>query len=765
VSGDAGALGGRERKAALWPAGPATPRPRNALAFLLCAAFAWTAPAAAQQLATVRIPLRSHAALDSLRRVGVDVVDWHGTPEAGAGSLTATAVVAPADRARLAAAGVLVEEVPRSPAAAAMELRRVALGPAANTVFRDYDDPVRGVAAYLRAFAAGHANVAVDSIGATWEGRPLLAAKVGPAGDDPARPNVIVVATYHAREWAATETALRLIAFLADSLAARPGGAALLASRDIWVIPVANPDGYEYTFTTDRLWRKNRRDNGDGTFGVDLNRNHAAYFAFDDVGSSARHDAETYRGPSAESEPETRAIAAFHRAHPPVVAISYHTYADAILYPWGHASGLFTGDQAAFEALAGTVLHPAALDSLPGSGKTRYTPVPSWALYPTNGDYDEWAYQEFGALALTVEMTAGWSAGSYYGFEFPDDEMLLERVFHDNLPFALAAIAAAGGAGGPQLADSSLVSLWPRAVVSAPAAATGLALEFAPGPGDTRSDPLASDSLSLGRFGRRAASGDPALAGAVAARVSRLGLSADVLARDGAEWDGSPWQGFILSADAVEGRRSWYTPSGVPAPADLESPVISVAGRTGLVLHFWTMHAASLNDSAGVGHVQLSTDGGATWTDVWQVAGDAPVWYPVAVPLTGAEAASSVRFRFAGGSIAWWVDAVHLTASGSGVLDAPAGQQNPLTVNQNPVRSAPLVVRWPAANGNARAQVYSYAATLVADESLAGDPGLWRWDLTTLEGRPVANGAYVVVVTRGDGVRYRRRVFVQRPGS
>ena len=81
------------------------------------------------------------------------------------------------------------------------------------------------------------------------------------------------------------------------------------------------------------------------------------------------------------------------------------------------------------------------------------------------------------------------------------------------------------------------------------------------------------------------------------------------------------------------------------------------------------------------------------------------------------------------------------------------------------MRAAPLVVRWPAGTGNARAEVFSYAGTLVADETLAGDPGLWRWDLTNRSGAAVANGAYIVVLTRGDGTRYRRRVFIVRPGG
>jgi len=740
---------------------PAASRHRAAALALAVVLSLGAAPLAAQQLTTVRIPLRSVAAVDSLRRLGIDVVEWRSAPGGGA---TAVAVIAPPDAGLLAARGWLAAPVPREPVPAAMEARRAALGPSAFAVYRDFDDPARGVAAYLRAFAASRSNVAVDSFGASWQGRPLLAVKVGPAGDSPTRPNVIFIATYHAREWAATEMALRLIRFLADSLSARPGGAALLASRDVWVIPVANPDGYEYTFTTDRLWRKNRRANADGSFGVDLNRNHSAFFAFDDGGSSPQPSSETYRGPSAESEPETRAIVAFHRAHPPVVAVSYHTYADAILYGWGHASGLFSGDETGFEALAGTPLHPGALDSAAGSSKTAYTPGPAWVLYPTNGDYDEWAYQALGTLAFTEEITAGCclSGGGYYGFEFPDDDMLLGRVFRDNLPFALAAIAAAGDAGTSALrtADSAFVSLWPRAVVSAPAAAGALALDYAEAPGEARSAALGTDSLGAGRYGARYTATDLALAGAMAERVARLDLSAQVIERDGAEWSGSPWRGFTRSTDATEGTQAWY------ATADtLVSPVIVVTARTGLRLSFWTKHSGSLNDSASAGHVEISTDGGASWAEVWRVVGQSTAWYPLSVPLTAAAGAASLKLRFRTAGMPWWIDAVLVSADGAGMLAASAAAQgNPLTVNANPVRAAPLVVRWPTGTGNARAEVFSYAGGLVADQTLAGDPGLWRWDLTTRSGTAVANGAYIVVVTRGDGVRYRRRVFILRPG-
>ena len=748
-------------------AGPATgARLQRTFAPLVVGALLVAAPVAAQELVTTRIALRTVAAVDSVRWLGIDVVEVHRERDGGA---TVVAVVSARDRALLAARGWFAEEVPRPPLVAALEARRAALGPAAFTVYRDFDDPARGVAAYLRAFAASRANVVVDSVGASVEGRPILAVKLGPSGDGSTRANVLFLATYHAREWAATEMALRLVRFLADSLPARAGGAALLASRDVWVIPVVNPDGYQYTFTTTRLWRKNRSHDPGGSFGVDLNRNHAGFFAFDDGGSSPAPSSETYRGPAAESEPETRAVAAFHRAHPPIIGVSYHTYTGAVLYPWSHAFGIVTGDQPIFEALAGTAVLPAVRDSLPADVLRAYTPGPGWLLYPTNGDYDNWAYHEFRTLAFTPELTAGCCiGGAHYGFEFPDDNALLERVFRDNLPFALAAIEAAGdpvhatGASGVSAYDAAFEAVWPRVVVTAPASAGSLSLDVASGVGVPRSVPLAADTLGVGRYLHRLVSTAPELAGAQAVRVSRLGLAMEVLGRDGGEWAGSPWVGMEVVFDSlVEGRLAYYGDHTM-----LTSPDIAVAGRRGLRLFFWTRHQGSIYDQALAGVVEASTDRGATWTEVWRIVGAATQWYPVAVPLTVAEGASTVRVRFVAEGMPWYLDALAVGAADTRLFDATvASQGNPLGVSANPVRVAPIVFTWPVEQGTARVQVFSFYGTLVADETLPADPGLHRWDLTTRAGQPVANGAYIVVVTRGDGVRYRRRFFVLRSGS
>jgi len=114
-----------------------------------------------------------------------------------------------------------------------------------------------------------------------------------------------------------------------------------------------------------------------------------------------------------------------------------------VLYPWGFRSGQLAPDLPRYQALAGTDLVPAVLDSVPGSPIDHYHPGPGWNLYPTNGEYTDWAYRTYGTIAFTTELTSGCCvAGLYYGFEFPDDSTLVERVFRDNLPFARALIAA-----------------------------------------------------------------------------------------------------------------------------------------------------------------------------------------------------------------------------------------------------------------------------------------------------------------------------------
>ena len=117
----------------------------------------------------------------------------------------------------------------------------------------------------------------------------------------------------------------------------------LINTREVWIVPVANPDGYDHTFEPgQRLWRKNLRDNnGNGTTepgdGVDLNRNFAYKWGYDNEGSSPDPTSETYRGPAPTSEPETQGARGAREAHHAEFFVNYHSAAQLLLYGIGLA--------------------------------------------------------------------------------------------------------------------------------------------------------------------------------------------------------------------------------------------------------------------------------------------------------------------------------------------------------------------------------------------------------------------------------------------
>jgi hypothetical protein len=248
------------------------------------------------------------------------------------------------------------------------------------------------------------------------------------------KPQVLFVATHHAREWVATEMAMRLIKYLTANYGSDARVTELLDNVEVWIMPVGNPDGYQYTFTNERLWRKNLRDNdGDGQItgndGVDINRNFAAHWGLDNEGSSPDPQDATYRGTAPNSEPETQALVDFIQDNDFKFILSYHTYQNLILYPWGWQWNTTSLDDPIFVAQAGTDANPAIFDSILG---VPYDPGVGADLYITNGDFTDWAYYDLGIPAQTVELTDG------YDFRFPDDEDMVQTVFYDNLEFALS---------------------------------------------------------------------------------------------------------------------------------------------------------------------------------------------------------------------------------------------------------------------------------------------------------------------------------------
>jgi hypothetical protein len=304
----------------------------------------------------------SPAVASRLVEEGYDVVSSRPDP----GGMAMELVLSPADRARLAGAGVRLERW-RNPAGATVEevVQQQQVSP--PRVFRSWEEP-GGIEDELIGLARAHPDLVTLSVpGYSVKGRPIMALRVtagAPRVPEGSRPSVLYLSLQHAREWITGEVTRRLLRSLVAGYGKDPEITELMETRELWFVVVANPDGYEHTFRGDRLWRKNLADNdGDGVTtgldGVDLNRNLPDHFAFDDEGSSPDKGSQTYRGPGPASEPETRALVNLLTRVRFSFVVNYHSYGNLLLYPVGWQVQTPSADHPVYKALAGTPTNPA----------------------------------------------------------------------------------------------------------------------------------------------------------------------------------------------------------------------------------------------------------------------------------------------------------------------------------------------------------------------------------------------------------------------
>lgn len=218
-------------------------------------------------------------------------------------------------------------------------------------------------------FAAGLVNLQtrfpslarVITIGTSVEGRSIQGIKISDnvATSEPAEGAIVLIATQHAREWLAGETALFVAEKILERYATDATVHAEVDQLEIYIVPIVNVDGFKYTWTTDRDWRKNRRLNAGGSYGVDLNRNWGFQWAFvpspTDANGSYGNATETsivYYGPMPFSEPEIQAVRDLANSLPNLKAFEdIHTYSELYLAPWRYTSDVPPG-AASLEALA-----------------------------------------------------------------------------------------------------------------------------------------------------------------------------------------------------------------------------------------------------------------------------------------------------------------------------------------------------------------------------------------------------------------------------
>ncbi|MFI9616145.1 M14 family zinc carboxypeptidase [Streptomyces sp. NPDC052023] len=340
---------------------------------------------------------------------------------------------------------------------------RARVAAAGDGVFRPYSGKGNLKEEILRTGQEHPSLTKVVSIGKTLQGQDILALKLtrnAKRTKDGAKPSVLYVSNQHAREWITPEMTRRLMHHYLDNYATDKRVRKIVDTTELWFVLSANPDGYDWTHHPDgdRQWRKNMRDNnGDGAHtigdGVDLNRNFAYKWGYDDEGSSPFPTSQTYRGPGPNSEPETKALDAFERRIGFEYGINYHSAAELLLYGVGWQVATPTPDDVLYKSLAGTPDNSA----IPG-----YHPQLSSELYTTNGEADGHAANIHGTAMFTPEMSTcqtvsnvdpddAWNPADCESiFTFPDDEELIQQEFAKNVPFALSVAESAARPDQPR---------------------------------------------------------------------------------------------------------------------------------------------------------------------------------------------------------------------------------------------------------------------------------------------------------------------------
>lgn len=269
-------------------------------------------------------------------------------------------------------------------------------------------------------------------IGQSIEGREIFGVRIAGPGDP--GPIFAINGCQHAREWISPMTVVYAIEQLTTLYGVDADVTNLVDSVEFHLIPVVNPDGYVYSHTTDRFWRKNRRLVSGSTFGVDLNRNWS--MAFGGASTSSSPSSDVYKGEFPFSEPETAALKTYYeqlaggvscvgdcslgnrcsglKAH-----LDIHSFSQVILGPWS-----YTGAELPPKADE----HRSVQDAMSAAmlavdGKTYPAGLGvDQLLYNAGGIAPDWVFGELGALSWTIEMRP--SSGGLGGFELPVEEIV-----------------------------------------------------------------------------------------------------------------------------------------------------------------------------------------------------------------------------------------------------------------------------------------------------------------------------------------------------
>ncbi len=417
---------------------------------LVSIVFALTAPAPAQNIhSKVDILLNSKAEIAELAGAGV-ILD-HAHLEKADGSFVLKTILGQDEMALLKASGfsyrITVEDL------FADYQRRKKQWPDIAQL-ENSDDPVNFELGDLGGFYTKeqfeaeldsmrslypHLITEKSSIGKTIEDRSIWTVKISdnPEVYEEQEPEVLYTSLHHAREPGSMQTLVYFMWYLLENYGLDPQVTYLLENRQLHFVPMINPDGYLYNQNGyeegNIYWRKNRRDNGGGSYGVDLNRNYGHTWGYDDNGSSSNPSSAVYRGTGPFSEPETQAIRDFCFLHEFRLALNYHTYSNLLIYPWGYIASFETEDSTAFRYLGMEMTR---------DNRYVYGTGDQTVGYLVNGDSDDWMYGEQEEKNKIFSMTP--EVGRYTDGFWPDIDRIYPHA-RENLYPNLVLAQAAGG--------------------------------------------------------------------------------------------------------------------------------------------------------------------------------------------------------------------------------------------------------------------------------------------------------------------------------
>nr|XP_026496110.1 carboxypeptidase B-like [Vanessa tameamea] len=284
-----------------------------------------------------------------------------------------------------------------------------------NDLLVNFDDiyNLTEVNNYLKKIAEAYPDVVtLVNGGKSFEGRDMNYLKISNSKfEDASKPIIFIESLLHAREWVTLPATLYAI----EKLVVNVTDQDLIDDFDWIIMPVANPDGYEFSHDGGRFWRKNRRNGllpGDVCLGVDLNRNFDIFYS---LGSSNNVCSDIYHGTSAFSEPETQVIRdILHSDDRIEIFLDIHSFGNLILYGWG------SGDlpENAFALHVAGIQMATAIDEVKEDWNLNYRVGNSaLVLYPASGTAMDYGLKAGVPLSYTYELPARRNSGStIFGF-------------------------------------------------------------------------------------------------------------------------------------------------------------------------------------------------------------------------------------------------------------------------------------------------------------------------------------------------------------